>query len=474
MSTLITIDPVTRIEGHSRITIRLDDAGRVDDARLHITQFRGFEKFVEGRPFEEMPSLTARTCGICPVSHLLASAKACDEIMALRIPPAADALRRVINHAQLIQSHALSFFHLTSPDLLLGMDADPATRHILGIADKFPETARDGIWLRKFGQKIIERLAGRRVHPRGIVGGGVVEPLDEAVRDEIAAEIPHAVAITRRTLGWYKPALRAFSEEIENFANFPSLFMALVGPDATIEHYDGTLRVVDAQRRIVADGIAAADYAQFIGEAVEPDSYLKSPYYKPLGYAQGAYRVGPLARLNVCERLGTPLADAELEEFRALQAGGAVLASFHYHTARLIEILHACERMAQLLATPEITGRMVRARAAANRRAGVGVCEAPRGTLIHHYRVDEDGLITWANLIIATGHNNLAMNRGITQAARHFLRDGALGDGALNRVEAVIRCFDPCLSCSTHALGGMLLRIELYDARGTLLDSKER
>jgi NAD-reducing hydrogenase large subunit len=474
MAQLITIDPVTRIEGHSKITIRLDDEGEVEAARLHITQFRGFEKFTEGRPFQEMPSLTARTCGICPISHLLASAKACDDILAVSIPESAASLRRVINYAQIVQSHALSFFHLSSPDLLLGMDSDPASRHILGVAEKFPELAKDGIWLRKFGQQIIERMSGKRIHPAWIVPGGVSSPLSLDARDQIAGELPKALAIARKTLDWFKPAIRNYQEEIDTFANFPSLFLGLVAADGTIEHYDGCMRVVDAQRKIVVDQLEPAAYAQHIGEAVEPDSYLKSPYFKPLGYPGGMYRVGPLARLNVCDRMGTPLAERELAEFRALQPDGAVLSSFHFHYARLIEILHAVERLAELLDAPEILGTQVRAIAAPNKREGIGVSEAPRGTLIHHYRIDGDGLITWANLIIATGHNNLAMNQGITQAARHFVHGTRITEGALNRVEAVIRCYDPCLSCSTHALGEMPLRIELTDPRGEILDSCER
>lgn len=474
MTQTITIDPVTRIEGHSKITIRLDDDGRVDVARLHITQFRGFEKFTEGRPYQEMPSLTARTCGICPISHLLASAKACDDLMAVTIPASAAMLRRLINFGQLIQSHALSFFHLSSPDLLLGMDSDPASRHILGVAAKFPDLAKDGIWLRKFGQQIIERLSGKRIHPTWIVPGGVASPLSAAVRDEILAELPQALAIARKTLDWFKPVVGKFQAEIDSFANFPSLFVGLVSADGAIEHYDGLLRIVDAQRKIVADGIAAKDYAQFIGEAVEPDSYLKSPYYKPIGYPEGIYRVGPLARLNVCERMGTPLAEKELADFRALQPGGAVLSSFHFHYARLVEIIYALERVGELLASPEIVSTHVRALANPNRGEGVGISEAPRGTLIHNYRIDANGLITWANLIIATGHNNLAMNQGITQVAKRFVDGKRLSEGALNRVEAVIRCYDPCLSCSTHALGEMPLRIELFDASGELVDACQR
>ncbi len=474
MTQLITIDPVTRIEGHSKITIRLDDQGQVDVARLHITQFRGFEKFTEGRPYQEMPSLTARTCGICPISHLLASAKACDDLMAVTIPESAAMLRRVINFGQLIQSHALSFFHLSSPDLLLGMDSDPASRHILGVAAKFPELAKDGIWLRKFGQQMIERLSGKRIHPTWIVPGGVSQSLSEAVRDQIVAEIPQAMAIARKTLDWFKPAIANFQDEIDSFANFPSLFLGLVSPDGAIEHYDGYMRVVDAQRRIVVDKIESRDYAKYIGEAVEPDSYLKSPYFKPLGYPAGLYRVGPLARLNVCERMGTPLAEAELVDFRTLQPEGAVLSSFHFHHARLVEILYALERVADLLASPAILSTQVRAIANPNKAEGVGISEAPRGTLIHHYRIDANGLITWANLIIATGHNNLAMNQGITQVAKRFVDGKKISEGALNRVEAVIRCYDPCLSCSTHALGEMPLHIELLNASGEILDSCER
>jgi len=474
MTQILTIDPVTRIEGHSKITIRLDDQGKVAVARLHITQFRGFEKFTEGRPFQEMPSLTARTCGICPISHLLASTKACDDIMAIRIPTAAASLRRVINYAQIVQSHALSFFHLSSPDLLLGMDSDPTLRHILGVAEKFPELAKDGIWLRKFGQQLIERISGKRVHPTWIVPGGVSHPLRAEVRDQIAAEIPQGIAIARKTLAWFKPVIRNFQDEIDTFANFPSLFLGLVSPDGTIEHYDGLMRVVDAQRKIVVDKLESNTYADYIAEAVEPDSYLKSPFFKPLGYPAGLYRVGPLARLNVCDHLATPLAEQELAEFRALQPEGAVLSSFHYHYARLIEILYALERLAELLAMPEILSTQVRAFAEPNKREGIGISEAPRGTLIHHYTIDENGLIARANLIIATGHNNLAMNQGITQAAKHFVDGTKITEGALNRVEAVIRCYDPCLSCSTHALGEMPLRIELTDPSGQILDSCER
>lgn len=473
MSRTIVIDPVTRIEGHSKITIYLGDQGEVRDARFHVTQFRGFEKLCEGRPYTEMPSLTARTCGICPVSHLMASAKACDEILAVRIPETGANLRRILNLAQIIQSHALSFFHLSSPDLLLGMDAPPADRNILGIARSHPDMARDGIWLRKFGQQVIEQMAGKRVHPAWVVPGGVSSPLSAETRDWILARIPEGIKVVQRTLEWYKAAYRQFADEIEHFANFPTLFMALVSGDDYLEHYDGTLRVVDARRKIVHDGIKASEYQDYIAEHVEPDSYLKSPFYKLMGYPEGIYRVGPLARLNCAERSGEPLTSVELFAFRELSKG-AVLSSFHYHYARLIEILFGLERMKKLLNHPDILSSDVRAHAGPNQEEGVGISEAPRGMLLHHYRVDRNGLVKWANLIIATGHNNLAMNRGITQAAKKWVKGDKIPEGALNRVEAVIRCYDPCLSCSTHALGQMPIVMQLLGPNGELLDEKVR
>ena len=465
----LTIDPVTRIEGHSRITIQLGADGEVQDAHFHVTQLRGFEKFCEGRPFEEMPALMARICGICPVSHLITSAKACDAIMAVTIPETAEKLRRVMNLAQIVQSHALSVFHLSSPDFLLGMDADPARRNLVGLAAEHPNIVRDGIRLRQFGQQIIQWLGGKRVHPGWIVPGGVSEALTVERRDQILATVPEAIATTLRSLQWFKPRIEKFRAEIRTFANFPTLFLGLAKEDGGLALYKGWIRVIDSTGETVADHIQPQAYEEFIGEAVEPFSYLKSTYYKPLGYPDGIYRVGPLARLNLAKRCGTPLADAELAEFRELERH-TVLSSFFYHYARLIEMLFAIERIEFLLSDASILSKHVRAHARPNNPEGVGVAEAPRGTLFHHYKVNEEGLITHANLIIATGHNSLAMNRGVLQAARHFVRGEKIEEGALNRVEAVIRAFDPCLSCSTHADGRMALHVELRSAEGHLLD----
>ena len=469
----ITIDPVTRIEGHSKITLHLDKTGHVADAHFHVTQFRGFEKFCEGRPYAEMPSLMARICGICPVSHLITSAKACDALLAVSIPPAAEKLRRVITMAQVVQSHALSLFHLSSPDLLLGFDADPAKSNLFGVLEAEPQLARDGIALRKFGQQIIERLGGKRIHPAWVVPGGVSDPLSQKDRDAILAAIPEALAIAKRSLVWLKGVAAKFADEVDSFGSFPSLFMGIVNESGNLAFYDGKVRFMDASGATVADGLEAKNYADFLGEKVESWSYLKSAYYKPKGFPDGIYRVGPLARLNAVERCGTPLADEELREFRAAH-GRTMLSSFHYHHARLIEILYCIERLEELLNDSEILSTHVRAIAKPNAFEGVGIAEAPRGTLLHHYKIDEQGLIRWANLIIATGQNNLAMNKSVLQVAQKHVHGENITHGMLNHVEAVIRAYDPCLSCSTHAAGQMALRVQLMSPDGYVLDEVVR
>ena len=469
MSQTITIDPVTRLEGHGKITIQLNGQGEVEDAHFHVTQVRGFERFAQGRPFYEMPSLMARICGICPVSHLIASAKACEAIMSVRIPHTAAQLRRMLNLAQMVQSHALSFFYLASPDLLLGMESDPASRHIFGVVSAKPELGRAGVALRRFGQHIIELLGNKRIHPGWVVPGGVTEPLTTAKRDEILAMIPEAYANVKLALAAYKQIADSFKPEIEVFANFPSLFMGLINEDESVEFTDGALRLIDAKGNILDDGITASKFTEVIGEAVEPYSYTKFAYYKPLGYPEGSYRVGPLARLNIAKTMGTPLADKELVEFKQL-ADGPVQGSFYYHHARLVDMLYGIEKIEQILTDPLILDTHVRATAGVNRLEGAGQAEAPRGTLMHNYKVDENGLITWANLVIATGQNNNAMNKGVLQAARHYIKEGKFSEGILNRIEAVVRTFDPCLSCSTHAFGQMPLDITLISANGEIVD----
>ena len=465
----ITIEPVSRIEGHAKVTIQLDDAGNVADTRFQVTQVRGFEKFTEGRPFYEMPGITSRICGICPISHQLAASKACDAIMAVRIPKAARLLREIIHCGQFVQSHALSFFYLSGPDLLLGMDSDPATRNVAGLIEANPELARAGIELRKFGLQVIEGLAEERVHASWIVPGGVKTPMTEQVRNRLLAGIPEALDTTRLALDVFKGKLDEFKEEIDNFGSAPTMYASLVDGAGNLQLYDGQIRFRDAAGEVVEAGIAAEDYADYIGEATLRESYLKAPYYKPLGYPAGIYRVGPLGRVNVSNACGTPLADAELQEFRQ-RFGRVPPSAFLYHYARLIEVLCALERMNLLLEKPEVLDTHVRANAGVNALEGVGVIEAPRGTLIHHYKVDENGAILWANLIVATGHNNYAIGKSIRQVSEHFVKGTHLEEGMLNRVSAVVRAYDPCLSCSTHALGTPAVCISLVSPDGRLLD----
>ena len=473
MSQTITIDPVTRLEGHGKITIYLNGQGEVEDAHFHVTQVRGFERFSEGRPFYEMPSLMARICGICPVSHLIASAKACEAVMSVRIPHTAAQLRRMLNLAQMVQSHALSFFYLASPDLLLGMEADPAVRNVLGVAAASPELGRAGVALRRFGQSIIEILGGKRVHPGWVVPGGVTEPLESAKRDRILAMIPEAYANLALAIGAYKKIAGQFKKEIDVFANFPSNYMSLISEEESIEFTDGALRIIAPTGTIIEDGMTASRYTEVIGEAVEPYSYTKFAYYKPLGYPAGSYRVGPLARLNIVKTMGTPKAEKELVEFKQL-ASGPVESSFHYHHARLVEMLYGIEKIEHILADPRILEKHVRATAGVNRLEGAGQAEAPRGVLHHHYKVDENGKMLWANLVIATGQNNKAMNLGVAQAAKAYVKKGKFTEGMLNRIEAVVRTFDPCLSCSSHAAGQMALEVSLVSADGEVVDRVTR
>jgi NAD-reducing hydrogenase large subunit len=473
MAKHIIIDPVTRIEGHAKISIFLDDSGQVSDAEFHVVEFRGFEKFCEGRPFAEMPGITARICGICPVSHLLASAKAGDAIMAVNIPPAAEKLRRLMNLGQFIQSHALSFFHLSAPDLLLGWDTPPAQRNVFGLITSNTNVARAGIRLRQFGQEIIEVLGGKKIHPAWAVPGGVRSAMSEAGRARIRAWLPEAYATAQTALDLLKKSLESHQREVQIFGNFPSLFMGLVDSEGTWEHHGGKLRFVDSSGSVIADQLDPQKYFEFIGEGVHNGSYLKSPYYLPLGLSDGMYRVGPLARLNVAEQMGTPKADAELKQFKKL-GRGAVTSSFLYHYARLIEIVASIERVEIALEDPDLLGDDLRADAGINSLRGVGISEAPRGTLFHDYTVDRGGLLTRVNLIVATGQNNLAMNKTVAQIARHYIREQEVTEPMLNRIEHGIRCFDPCLSCSTHAIGQMPLHIRLIKTDGTVLKEFSR
>ena len=376
---------------------------------------------------------------------------------------------------QMIQSHALNFYHLSAPDLLFGFDSDPATRNVFGLIEKDPKLALQGVRLRKFGQEIIEKVAGKKIHSsEWILPGGAKWPLTKEKADYLRANLPEALDSAQKTLALFKKWLVNFDDEVENFGNFPSYYMGLVTSDGGLEHYDGTLTIMDNDGAVAARCVDPTKYSDFIGEAVEPYSFMKFPYFKAVGYPEGFYRVGPLARLNVASHCDTPLADMELKEFKKLGKNGVVQSTFHYHYARLVELLFCVEKAQELLEDPEILSEHVISKAMVNNYEGVGVAEAPRGTLIHHYKVDPQGMITWNNMIIATEHNNIAYNKAVTQVAKKYVKAKTLQEGMLNRVEAVIRAFDPCLSCATHAVGQMPLDIKLFDAHGALLDRKIR
>ena len=473
MSQTIMIDPVTRLEGHGKITLKTNDAGGVEEAYFHVTQVRGFEKFCEGRPFYEMPCHHGAHLRHLPGQP---SHRVCQ---GLRGDPGGGDSADGGQAARIAEPGADD--PVARTQLFLSLFARPAAGHgcrqggpqYFRRRKAMPELGRAGVQLRRFGQQIIEILGKKRIHPGWVVPGGVTEPLTIPKRDEILAMIPDACASIMLALDAYKQIADRFQEEAAVFANFPSMFLGMVTPEDGLEFTDGTLRLIDTAGDIVADGMDAAHFDQEFGEAVEPFTFMKFPYYRKLGYPEGCYRVGPLARLNLVSHTGTPLADAELREFKAL-AKGPVLSSFYYHYARLIEILHGIEAIERILAEPDILDTHVRATAGVNCLEGAGMAEAPRGTLMHHYKVDENGQMLWANLVIATGQNNKAMNRGILQVAQHYVDGNRLTDGMLNRVEAVIRTFDPCLSCSTHAYGQMPLVVELVDPDGNHLDERRR
>lgn len=469
----ISIDPISRLEGHGKVTIYLDPDGEVDDARFHITQFRGYERFCEGRPFEEMPIITQRICGICPVSHQLASAKACDAVLGVDIPETAKLLRELEHMGQFIQSHALHFFHLASPDLLLGWDADPAKRNVVGVIGEFPEIALKGIKLRKFGQEIIKALGGKKIHPAFAIPGGVINSLSHEDRDNLLNGFKEAYETCQTAIELMRGWIEKNVEEVERFANFESLYTGLVDNNGCPNMYDGTLRIVNHKKEILTE-FDPTEYLKFIGEHVEPWSYMKFPFFKLHGYPDGCYRVGPLGRLNAGDSMSTPKAENEFKTYLDKFGDGLKGCSLCYHYTRLIEILNCLERAEEILKDDGICGTDIRITADPSNEEGIGVIEAPRGTLIHHYWVDKYGAIQKVNLIVATGHNNIAMNRSIKLVAREYIHNGQVREGILNRVEGAIRCYDPCLSCATHALGQMQLKILIYGSTGELLGEVQR
>ncbi len=469
----VVIEPVTRVEGHGKVTLLLDEDNRVHQARFHIVEFRGFEKFIQGRPYWEVPVLVQRLCGICPVSHHLAASKAMDMIVGARLTPTAEKLRRLMHFGQILQSHALHFYYLASPDLLFGFDSDVARRNIVGVAAAYPEIARQGVALRRYGQEVIRITAGKRVHGTGSIPGGVNKNLSMEERDTLLKEIDDMIAWSQGAVELVKKVYGGRPDFHNGFGYFRSSFMSLVREDGALDLYHGGLRARDEHGQTIFDHVDYTHYWDYIHEEVKPWSYMKFPFIRSKGREEGWYRVGPLARVNNCDLIPTPLAEAERKAFKAFGGGSALHATLAYHWARMIEMLHCVEGIKELLHDPDLLGDDL---VTQGQRAfrGVGVIEAPRGTLIHHYRVDEDDLTVRANLIVSTTHNNQAMNEAVRQVALQYLDGQNLTEGLLNYIEVAIRAFDPCLSCATHALGQMPLEVELQDAAGQVVDRLAR
>ena len=464
----ITIEPVTRIEGHAKITIHLKEDGSVEHAYFHVNEFRGFEKFCEGRLVQEMPQITPRICGICPVSHHLAAAKAGDVVLGCPPPRPAALLRELMHMGQVIQSHGMHFFELAGPDLILGFDHDPATRNVVGLVQADPELTLKAVRLRKYGQSIISELGERSVHPTFAVPGGVSRAFSATSRDRLLAQLDEQIATIQTGLQIATRWIEANLETVREFAVFPTGYMGLVTPQNSLELYDGQIRMVgrDGQQLEKFD---PQNYLDYIAEHVEPWSYLKFPYYKKLGFPEGVYRVGPLGRLNAIDQIDTPLANAEFQRFKAFNNDLPVENTLLYHYARLIETLFAAERTRVLLEDADILSTDILNTHQEPREQGVGVIEAPRGTLIHHYWINSYGQISKANLIVATGHNNYAMSKAVDEVAKAYVHGPDISEGMLNRVEHAIRAHDPCLSCSTHAVGSMPMEVSILDAQGNLL-----
>ena len=470
----VAIDPVSRVEGHGKVTILLDDDNKVHQVRLHIVEFRGFEKFIQGRPYWEVPVMVQRLCGICPVSHHLAASKALDMMLGIKqLTPTAEKNRRLMHYGQILQSHALHFFHLSSPDLLFGFGSDVAARNVVGVIAAHPEIAKQGVLLRKYGQEVIRMTAGKRVHGTGSVPGGVNKSLSAEERAELLKDIYQMVAWSREAVGMIRGLFEQNLVEYNAFGRFRSAGMCLVSPSGAMDLYHGGLRARDIDGNTLFDHFDYGRYWDVIAEDVKPWSYMKFPFFKSLGPDDGSYRVGPLSRVTLCDSIATPLADKAREEFMAFDGGSAAGATLGYHWARMIEMLHAAESIKDLLHDDDISGHDLMATGTRQER-GVGVIEAPRGTLIHHYRVNEDDQVIRANLIVSTTHNNQAMNTAVREVAKKYLNGREITEGLLNHIEVAIRAFDPCLSCATHALGQMPLEVAIVGADGTVIDEATR
>ncbi|MFZ2169070.1 MAG: Ni/Fe hydrogenase subunit alpha [Methylococcaceae bacterium] len=468
----VVVDPVSRVEGHGKVTLLLDADNKVQQARLHIVEFRGFERFIQGRPYWELPVLVQRLCGICPVSHHLAAAKAIDQLVGVdpeNLPVSADKLRRLLHFGQLFQSHALHFFHLSSPDLLFGFESDIAKRSVIAVLAEYPDLGVQGVMMRKYGQEVIRMVCGKRVHGSGAIAGGMNKSLTKAERDTLLVDIDQMIEWSAASVALIKKVHCSSLPYFDDFATIRSNYLGLIKPDGALELYHGGLRAKNDKGETIIDHADYCKYNDYIHEEVRSWTYMKFPYLLSLGTENGWYRVGPLARVNNCDYINTPLAEAARVEFKAHSGEAMVHSTLAFHWARLIETLHCAESIKILLNDPDIMGHDLVAQGE-KRYEGVGVIEAPRGTLFHHYQVDENDIVTKANLIVSTTSNNMGMNESVRQVAAEYLSGRELTEPLLNNLEVAIRAYDPCLSCATHAVGKMPLQLELIDAEGRMID----
>ena len=469
----VVIDPVSRVEGHGKVTLLLDENNKVQQARLHIVEFRGFEKFIQGRPYWELPVLVQRLCGICPVSHHLAAAKAIDQLVGIdpaNLPASADKLRRLLHFGQVMQSHALHFFHLSSPDLLFGFESDISKRNIFAVLNDFPDVGLQGVKLRKFGQEVIRMVSGKRIHGTGAIAGGMNKSLSKEERDYLLADVDQMIEWAAGSVTLVKKIHRSNLPYYDDFATIATNYLGLTKTDGALELYHGGIRAKDANGKTILDQFDYCNYNDIIHEEVRSWTYMKFPYLTSIGKEDGWYRVGPLARLNICDYIDTPLAEAERVDFKNHGSAAMVHSTLAFHWARLIEVLHCAESIKVLLNDPDIMKSDDLVAQGEKRYSGVGVIEAPRGTLFHHYEVDDNDIVTKANLIVSTTSNNMGMNESVRQVAAEYLSGQELTEPLLNNLEVAIRAYDPCLSCATHAVGKMPLQVELIDAEGKRID----
>ena len=476
MGKTLVIQPVSRIEGHAKVSIQLNDAGNVEDARVNVIELRGFERFCVGKPVEEMPRITTRICGVCPWSHHLASAKTTDAVFGVEPAPAGVKLRKLCNSIAYMEEHILHFYILAGPDFVMGPDAEYPVRNVIGMVGAVPDVAKRVVKVRHMCAKMLEVVAGKSIHPAAAVPGGFSRPLQPEERQALLPMAEECLDLAKFSIAFAKENIfPKYLDVVKTVGTITSGFLGTVTEEGALDLYDGKLRMMFADGSF--EEFQPEEYTDYIGEHVEPWSYLKFPYAKRRGpfaledNAPSLYRVNSLARINVADCIPTPLAQRELEEFRA-NFGRPAQLTLLYHWARLIELLYNAEMAVQLLNDPEITSRETRLKVTPRAARGVGVVEAPRGTLIHDYTTDEDGLLTHVNLLVATCQNNSAINLSVKQAAQALIKDGQYDQGTLNTVEMAIRAYDPCLSCATHRMDGRLpVKLDIYGPDGNLIET---